>query len=296
MSEADAKKEHDDIQREIAESKGIKVDPKDEVPPDEEKGEDEEPGEVKEPKVTPKSKEDDDTEDDDADDEGEDVDPADDSEKPRKKSLLGKLQHEKHLRQTAEADAAKAKADLAKLTEDLRRTKTADAMKDKVKAYAEKHGMSEEAAMDLVLLTQDVNKPDESTRSVLEKSKALIQKDEASKAFETELSSLIGEIPEAADLREKIQAEAYKPENLTKSLFEIYHRLNRAPVIPKKKTGEASRGAPGRETNANTFDVKAVAAKVESGQQGALNGLSGEEVDKVFALLEKKGSRYSTNR
>lgn len=287
LSEEEAKKEHDDIQAEIARSKGIK--PEGDDDPSEDKGKDVEPGKSDD-EVDPK-KEDPTKDEEDLD--PEDVDPEEEEiPKTRKPSLLGKYQNEKKDREAAQARVAELEQSVAKLTDDLNRTKTADQLKDKVKAYAEKHGMSEEAAMDLVLLAKEGLQPDSETKSILQESKVLIQKNKANQDFESEFSKLIVELPEAEQVRDKIRQAAFKDENLSRSLFEIFHRLQRDTTPAKKKTGEAPRGAIGRDATVKTFDVKAVAEKVKSGQSGSLQGLSGEQQDEVFAYLDKEGSRY----
>ncbi len=265
MSDAEAKAEYDSIQREIAESKGHKVE--DPVGDEPKEGEGE-PGDDKDPKVDPPAAD------------PVDVDPKDPEPKddriPLKKFLDTK--------NTLESEKADLKATVEKLTADLQRATTSKGMSEKIKVFSEKHGMEQAAALDLVQLVLDEVKPTEATQKI----EHFIKKQETDEKFEHELSALLADSPEALERANEIRALAFEEGNLDKSLYEIYHRF--VKPTEKKKTGESSRVA--RPVVRTGFDIKSVMDKVAANTPGALNGLTDEQVDQVFAAMEKTGSRY----
>lgn len=282
LSDEDAEKEYQEIQAEIAKEKGQDPDKKD---PEEE-------GEHKEPEDQDEPGEDDDKSkrtEHQPREKSQDVDPDKEPEDGKKDMVpLSKYQDTK---KTLEGENATLQSEVERLTLELNQSNTKKAIGDKVKAYAEKHGMSEEAALDLVMLVKGENALDADTKVVIEKSQNLIKKQEAEEKFNQELADFINEFPEAADQKDVLRAKAFEKDNLNRSLFEIYHRFAKPEEsAPKKKTGEASR--PARST-VQTFDVKTVAERVSKGVAKPFDGLSEAQVDEVFDYMEKHGSRYT---
>lgn len=291
MTDEEAKKEHDEIQAEIAKEKGIKIDePAEEEKPDDK--EEEEPAAEDKDDETKSEKEEEEIADEVDTDEEDGEEKPDPIRKPR--TLLAKLQETK--RAAREAEEAKDKK-IAELQAIVDEGKTAKAMETEIKEYAEKYGMPEEQVRDqFAILTKAFGKSAKpETNPTLEKASVLIQKQEAKEAFDAEFSDLVGEFPETKDLRAKIQAEAYKPENLNKSLYEIYNRHVKPAVVVKKKTGEGARGGGGRSGDSAAGgepDFAKIAENVKNNVPGALKDLSGEQQDKLFDWMSKQGSRY----
>lgn len=267
MTEEEAKKEHDEIQAEIAKSKG-QGEP--EKKPEEDKGD--------EPDVT---------------EDPEEVDPADKGEEgvePKKPETDDSIPLPKYMQ--LKNDSAKEKAELetkvSDLTEALKKATTSKGMDEKINKIAETHGMPAEAVRDLAQMILDEVKPAETNKAV----EAFIRKQEADEKFQAEFAQLVEDVPGATDRLDEIRAKAFEEGNLDKSLFEIYHRLDKP--AGKKKTGESSR--PSRVAATAGFDPKKVIEKLNSGASGALEGLTPEQQDQVFALMEKSGSRYSEGK
>lgn len=297
MTDEEAKKEHDDIVKEIAREKGITIDEDEDEKKDKEGDENDndekEEKEEKEPDAAEEEESED--EEDELDDEDE-VDEEDEDSKPtpvrKPKSLLAKLQETKRKAREESAEKDKKIAELSLMVEE---GKTAKAMEDDIKEYAEKFGMPVEQVKDqFSILSKHFAKSKNEANPVLDKAAILIQKSEAKEAFENEFSDLTTEFPETKGLKEKIKAEAYKDSNLNKSLYEIYLRHVKPTITVKKKTGEGSRGGAGRGEAANApLDFNKIAENVRNNVPNALKGLSGEDQDKLFAWMEKSGSRYT---
>ncbi len=296
LTEEEAAKELAEINAEIAKKKGldpetgepIKKDGDDE--PDEKKKEEE-----VEPKDEGKDEDDKSDEDKDADDDADETDEDDEGEvtptpvrKP--KTLLAKLQETKRVaREEAEAKDKKI-AELQAIVDESKNLKAADT---EIKDYAEKYGMSEEQVRDqFKILEKFIPKQKTEANPILDKAAILIQKQEAKEAFEKEFSELLTDFPETRDLREKIQKEAYKPENLQKTLYEVYQRYVKPSVTIKKKTGESTRTGGRDGGDAGTPDFAKIAENLKNSVPNALKGLSGEQQDKLFDWMEKQGSRY----
>lgn len=299
LSEEEAKKELDEINADIAKSKGL--DPETGKPVEKDKVDEtiERKEEEKEPKDEDEDKDDDesdeDKDDDDADDKTAEEDEDDSTPPPVRKprSLLAKLQETKRIaREQTEANEAKDKK-IAELQAIVDEGKTLKAVETDIKEYAEKYGISEEQVRDQFKIMEKVApKSKTEANPTLEKAAILIQKQEAKEAFENEFSELLTEFPETKDLKDKIQKEAYKKENLNKSLYEIYQRHVKPTITVKKKTGETGRSGQGRGDSNVAPDFAKIAENVKNNVPGALKDLSGEQQDKLFEWMEKNGSRY----
>lgn len=284
MSDEEAKKEYDDIQAEIAKEKGINPEKKEDPEKEEEKSEPAESEEDAADKAEdrPQQKREPLPEDGD-----EDID-LEDEPKDNRKVPLSKYQDTK---KALEAEKAGLQSQVEKLTADLNREKTAKGISDKVKTYAEKHGMAEDAVLDLVQLVKGESELDKDTKSVIEKSALALKKAEAEEKFQTELSQFIAENPDAKGHEAELRAKAFEKGNLDKSLFEIFVRNFKTDApIERKKTGEVSRTVS--RTNTTVFNPQKIIEKVESGAAKPFEGLTDTQIDEVFELMEKTGSRY----
>ena len=269
MSEEEAKKEHDDIQAEIARERGEKREAPKEEEAEEEKRDEGEAGDVTDPEEKDPPE---------ADSEG--VDPKDE---PRDDRVpLKKFQETK---KNLEGEKAELQSKVVELTEALKKATTSKGMSDKIKSFSEKHGMEEAAALDLVQLVLDEVKPSEATQKI----EHFIKKQEIDEKFQSELDAFIAENPEAADRADEIRAKAFEEGNLDKSLFEVFHRF--VKPTEKKKTGESSRNT--RTPGKVGFDVNKVIEDAKANKPGALKGLTNEQLDQVFEEMDKTGSRYN---
>jgi hypothetical protein len=283
MSDAEAKKEYEEIQAELAGKKGETIIEPEEIEKEVEKEEEKEPEEKDEDTDDDKSK--DQIEE---DEESEELDSTLLTRKPR--TLLAKLQETKRI---AKEEAEKKDREIADLRTKLETRETAEKMADDIKKYAEKHGKSEEEVMDLVAMMQKGMTKDDKAKPIIEKAEVLLKKEEAKEAFENEFSGLLEEFPETKDVKDAIRKEAYKEKNLDKSLYEIYLRYVKPIVIPKRKTGESSRGGQDRGNSKGEIDFAKIAENVKNNIPGALKDLTGEQQDKLFDWMQKNGSRYS---
>jgi hypothetical protein len=280
MSDAEAQKEVEDIQAEIAKERG--------EDPSQKKEDTNEPGDHEAEKDSKdETKEDDTTS---TDEEDEVIEPRT-ALKDDQKVPLSKYQDTK---KGLETKLSEKDVEIARLTEELNTSKTSKAIGDKVKAYAEKHSMDESAVLDMVQLIRGENELDTSTKQVIEKSALLIKKQEALDKFQSELNDFITEFPDAAEKAAEIQKLAFAKDNLNKPLYEIYHRFvktGETVATPGKKTGEVSRGVS--RTTVQKFDVTKVVEKINAGTAKPFEGLNDTQIDEVFAHMEKTGSRYS---
>lgn len=288
MSDEDAKKELDEINAKIAEEKGL--DPKTGEPLDKkiDPPQEEEPEDKKKKEESPKEEEDKDEPADDKKLEEEGDEPA--KERKSRYIPLSKYQDTK---KTLEASNAKKDAEIAELSKKLADIDTAKARDAKVKAYAEKHGKTEEEVRELLEI-QDVPAPEapKKTDAPAVELSAADKKAAAESAFKTELDGLIEELPEAKDHADKVRELAFKKGNETKSLYEIFMREIKPELPSKKKTGESGRGAAGRESG-KTPDFAKIAADIKANKPGVLEALNGEEQDAFFDWADKNGSRYT---
>lgn len=190
-----------------------------------------------------------------------------------------------------EEEKASLSAKVEQLTADLVKATTSQAMGDRLKKFSETHGISEDAARDMVQIVLDEVKPkaDDTTTKKVE---LFIKKQEAEEKFQGELAHLFQEVPEAAEYAAEIRTQAFASGNLERSLYEIFHRFVKTDTTERKKTGETSRPSRGNQTG---FDVKKVIEKINSGAAKPFEGLTSEQTDQVFSYMEKTGSRY-TNR
>ena len=268
MSDAEAKAEHDDIQAEIAREKGIAVEKPAEAAEVPAKGDEPENDEVPADEAEELPEE-----------EKPDVDPA---IPPKDFVPLRKFQDTK---KTLEDKVGTLESKVQQLTQDLATATTSKDMQAEIKAFSEKHGMAEDAALDLVQLVLDKVKPTEA----LSKVENFIKKQEIDEKFQSEFDSFVAESPEAADRANEIKALAFKEEYASMSLYEIFHRF--VKPTEKKKTGESSRTT--RAAVRTGFDPKAVIEKLKANTPGAMDGLTPEQQDQVFETMEKTGSRYN---
>lgn len=285
MTEAEAKAEHDAIQAEIAKEKGYEAE---EAAPEKEEEVDE-PADDTELEDEPTGKPERKVREALPEDEDEGIDPESESKNDRK-IPLSKYQATKKKLETENLEKA---AEIERLTTELNKQKTDKTVSEKVKAYAEKTGQSEEDILDLVQLIRGDNALDKETREVIQQSAIALKKQAALDAFQSEVDTFVEEFPEAAGHEADFRKLAFEKENLGKSLYEIYHRQIKSDPAPKKKTGEVSRGAT-RQTG-TAFDVDKIIAKAESGASKPFDGLSDAQIDEVFAKMEKTGSRYTNN-
>lgn len=299
MSAEDAQKEHDDIQAEIAKEQGI--DPETGKPLAKDKAEehrdpaDEDEDPTKDPADPPKKPKDDKDPEDPEEDEDDPEDEDPEGRKPKQRIPLSKLQDfKKKSRQEKEtliSQLADKENKIKELEGKLSDSTTSEDRKKQIQAYAEKHGMEVDAVEELLDLV-----PKPTLDPQIEKSAKLIEiegkKLQAETDFKNELDTLIEEFPEAEDVRDAIRKEAFKKENLSKSLYEIYTRYVKTETLPKKKTGEVSRSA-NRAAAPATTDIGKIIENAEKGLPGALEGLSDDILDKVFEEMGKRGSRYS---
>lgn len=286
MTDAEAEAERKSIEDELATEKGI--DPKTGKPIAKEPVAQEEEEPVKEPEEKPKEEEDGEP----AKEEKSDEEEADEGQKPAKERTQRYIPLPKF--QELKKSAAEKDAEIARLKGEIDRSNTEKARDAKIKAYAEKHSMTEEAVRDLFAINEP-EKPQEPAKPAVEPAvdkTADQKKQEAETAYTTELAGLLEEVPEAKGHEDEIRKAAFKKGNETKSLYEIFHREIKPSIIPKKKTGEQSRGAAGRESD-KAPDFEKIQSDLASGKTGVLDKLSGEEQDKYFAWIEKKGSRYT---
>jgi hypothetical protein len=290
MTEEEAQKEYEDIQAEIARGKGQpsqKKDPEEKVTTEDEpdagkgaddKGDDDDKSRNPDRReVPPKS-----------DDPG--IEP-DDADKGKQTVPLSKYQETK---KTLEGEKATLATKVEELTAELNKAKTAGQIGDKVKSFSDKHGIAEEAVLDLVQLVRGESELDPGTKEVIKKAEISLKKQEAEDKFSQELAGFFADTPEAKDYEAEMRAKAFEKGNLDKSLFEIFHRFVKpADGQPKKKTGEANRGATRQTTT--TFDPAKTAEGLEKGTI-KINSLTTEQQDQVFDYMEKTGSRYTNNR
>lgn len=291
MSEED-KKEYEEIQAEIAASKGLKPDG---TPLNKEGDQNEDDKE----EVETKTDEDDQKDDKDPeDDDSEEEDKVDDTKvrNPQNRIPLSKLQDFKAKSREEKAalitQLSEKDTEIETLKRKLETTTSSEDRKKKVDAYVEKHGGDPEMVQDLLDLI-----PTPAIDPSLTESAKLIQveakKIEAQKAFDNEFASLLDDTPDAAEFRDQIRKEAYKEENLNKSLYEVFNRFVKPNAKPKVKGGESSRPNNRVATTDTGNDIDKIIERVEKGESGALNGLSDDVLDKVFDRMEKKGSRYT---
>lgn len=302
MTEDEAQKEVDEINADIARSKGIDPEtgeklgaPKDPAEPKEEEEETEPDADPKKPKREAPEKESDAE-----DEEDEDLDEDEDEDDSPKKRTADRIPLKKFQQYKAKSreEIAGMKNQIDDLTSKLSEATTKKEIGGEIKAFAEKFDMPEEAVSELILLAAKATKGtatlDPDTLKAVKEAQVIGKKQEAEKAFEAEFSDLIKDNPDAEEARAQIRKEAYKDGNLDKSLFEIYHRFVKPEVVPKKKTGEASRGA--NRDGVKTIDFAKIAEDVRNNVPGALANLSGEQQDKLFEWMETNGSRYSGTR
>ncbi len=292
ISEDDAKKEHDSIQEEIAKEHG------DDTKLDDDNLDDE--GDELDDK---KKKSEDDLDSDDDEDEDAEDDDSDEGAKSRKPPTregravpVAKYQELKRTSReklNAANDALSEKdRKIAELNEKLAATQTTDEMKKKVKDYAEKHGKTEEEVIELLQLLPKATL-DPETKAAERRVQLQAKKAEAEEAYQNELQELLRETPEAKDQAEAIRKAAFKDKNLTKSLYEIFHREIK-PGLTSKKTAETSR--PSRRDNAGEPDYKKIMEDLNKNVPGAMDGLTEKQLDTLFDLMDKTGSRYTRNR
>ncbi len=295
MTEEEAEKEFKEIQAELNKEHGVEPEPEVKKPKDSDESEDSDATESEEVEDDSNSEKDEKKVDEDLDKkEGEEKEePTPELRRPSRTVPARKYQE---LKRTSREELETKEAKIAELTRELDEAKTTSAMSGKIKDFAEKHSMSEDMVKDLANILGKSAQLDPKTEGILKKTEIALQKQEANEAFENEFEELIQDHPEAASLREDIRKRAYKDDNLKKSLFEIYIRQVKPTIEatpPKKKTGEPSRGSGSNRVATTGFDLAKVAEKVEKQIPGALEGLDGEQQDKVFDYLSKKGSRYS---
>ncbi len=274
MTDEEAKKEHDEIQKELAEEKGGKPEDteEDEDPKEEEEEADEEPEE---------------------EDESDEEEEPDEDEKSKDMIPLSKYQDTK---KSLEAEMATLEQKVKELTDELGKAKTAPEVNEKIKAFAEKHDFPQEAITDLYAMLKEEAKLDPKTVEILKETENNLKIQKAKDAFESEFSDLLGDFPEAKEAKSKLQKLAYKPENLQKSLMEIYYRQVRPTVVEKKKGAESSNRSGGREVQGKSagLDFKKIADDIRNNVPNTLGKLSPEDQDKFFEWADKNGSRYFT--
>lgn len=287
MSDEEAKKEHEDIQREIAKGKGLTAAIDD--PKDDKDGEEKEP--VSKEEKAPDAPEPKDSEE--GKDEEDDV-VVPPTRTDRRIPLAKYQELKKELRETTEAKDG----EIVQLRKDLEAAKSNKEIGSVVKEFAEKHNVSEEFAKDMLDMAKAaMPKSDPSREAVISKAEVFIKKQEANEAFENEFSTLLKDVPDAADLKAKIRLEAFKESNLDKSLFEVFHRfvkptLNADDAPPAKRGAEVTRGPSSTRNGPPAFDPKRVAEDIKNNVPGAMSKLSDKQVDEVFDYMEKNGSRY----
>ena len=287
MTDEEAKQEHDDIQAELAKKHGVEAKPE-EKPEDEDVEKEEAVEEEHETKDEPDEPEKEDEDEPKAKKDKEDKDLVD-PEDPKSSRYMPISKYQDLKREDREIIAAKDKK-IQELSDELNKAKTVSAIGDKVKTFAEKHGVTEEMAIDLVTLVKGENALDPKTQEILQKTEARFKKEELTEAFENEFADLVKETPEAASLKETLKAKAYEKDNLNRSLYEIFHRqLKTAPE--KKKTAESTRASSGRE-NGKSLDFNKIAEDIKNNVSGALGKLSGEDQDRFFDWAEQNSSRY----
>lgn len=284
QEEADA--EVKSINEEIAREKGINPPEKkaDDTPKEEEPAEEKPTEDPKKPEEG-KKPEDGDEDDDEGDDSDDDEDEDDKGPKKRHVSLR---KYTKLTEKLNDKDAT-----IAKLTADLNKATTTSGAKEKVRAFAEKHGWSEEQVVEFLDLTKSESALDPDVLETIKESKQLVEKAKAEKAFNSEVAELISEFPEAKDVVDLLKKEAFKKENLERSLYEVFVRFVKPTLAPPPHKGAESTRANRTTTASKDFDPAKIAERVKAGENGLLNGLTGDQQDKVFEFMEKSGSRYS---
>lgn len=288
MTDEEAKKEHEDIQAEIAREKGIKPDAEEEK----DEPDDKEPAAEKEEQEKDQEEEDEDKDEPADDDEDEDAEPEKKPEVRERTSRHIPLPKYQELKRTSKEALDAKDAKIAELQEELTKSATTKAVAEDVKAHAEKYGMTEEAVYDLLKIAHKANPVDPAIAETVKKAAVIAKKQEAEDSFKAELAELVKDFPEASEQADKIRQSAFKEGNLSKSLHTIYLREVKPTISVKKKTGEASRGAPGRDTKSGELDFAKIAADLKANKPGVLDGYSGEDQDKIFDWMNKNGSRY----
>lgn len=288
-SAEDIEKEHQDIVKEIEgqKNKGSETEVKDDKDVDnkEEEGADEQKDQKSE-----KSDEGDKDE-----DKSDKSDEGDESvEDGRKKSSrfvpLSKYQDTKT---KAQARIDEIVAENTKLKADLEKATTTQQVKTRIKEFAEKFGRSEEETNAMVDILRD-SVVDPSVKVKLDSIEVTTKKQQASQQFEDEFARVLKAFPQAADHKEELREKAYEDDNLKKPLFEIFVDDIQPLIKTPRKTGESSSKMTGVNRGSSTaFDPNKVAAEVQKGTPGAMKGLTGEQEDQVFNILDKTGSRYN---
>lgn len=273
LSEAEAKKEYEDIQAELAAAN------EGEKPKEEEKPIPDEPEENPNPK----------------EEKDEPEDQPEEAEKPvevkQRRGEMVPLSKYQTVKKESE-DALKGKDEvIANLTAELNKSKTQKEMGTVVKQFAEKHGVTEDFVLEMADMLKGQSALDPDTAATLKKSQAFIAKQEAEEAFQSEFQGLVADYPEAAERMQEVRTQAYKDGNLNKSLFEIYTRYVKPADPVRKKTGETTTRS-GRDNAGDKFDLQKTADRVYKQEPGALKGLTDEQTDAVFDHIAKNGSRY----
>lgn len=273
MSDEEAKAEVESIQAEIAKSRGEDT-PEDKKPVDDVVVDEEDKGD---------ENADDDKHPDDKEDAPDEDDKGNEPKKPKTDDRVP-LPKFMQLKKDSENEIAQANAKITELTDALRKATSSKGMEDKIAKFSETSGMPVESVRELAQIILDEVKPAETNKRIED----FIKKQEADQKFDNEFAELLEDVPGAADRLDEIKAKAFEEGNLSKSLFEIYHRLEKP--ADKKKTGESSR--PSRVAATVGFDVKKVIETLKNDVPGALKDLTPEQQDQVFEHMNKTGSRY----
>lgn len=279
MTDEEAKAEHDAIQAELAKEHGHTDEVETELKPGDE-------GYVEPEEVKTDEAESDEDEDEEVEEE-EELPKKGRSVPISKYQTLKKTSQEKIAEALNKAEAAEAEA--AKWKAKVDNSASTEEQDKKIAAYADKHGKTVEEVRELFDLIPTPH-VDPEAKAAEARIKLMAKKAEAEEAFETEYAKLVGEVPEAAKARDKIRAAAFKEENLDKSLYEVFHRSIK-PETTVIKTGETSR--PARRENAGEPDYKKVMEDIKKNVPDAMKGLSDKQLDTLFDLMDKEGSRYS---
>lgn len=187
---------------------------------------------------------------------------------------------------------------IAELEGKLSAHDTAVQRADKLKKFVEVSGMSEEASAILFDTFGNVKAPalDAESKEVIDQAKIAIKKQEAEEAFKTEFDGLLKHYPDAEEKYDAVRAAAFKPENLNKSIYEVYlEDIDPEPKAPRRGA-EPARGGGRRETNAGKPDYAQLARDVQANKPDVVKSLTLEQQDEFFDYLEKNGSRYSSKR
>lgn len=286
MTDEEAKKEHDEIQAQIAKEKGEKDAPvlETEAPP---------PDKLDEKTIEPQEDKDVKNKDVPEDTEGDEADDSDLVDPEKKTSRRIPLSKFQDLKKKSKGQIEALEKQVAELSSKLDSKSTEKSISEKVKTLSEQTGISEEALLQIIQVGKESAQIDPKTLETIKSLEIKAQKDDARASHEAEIQAFITEFPEAKDSVTDLRKKSLEDSNLNKTLYEVYHRYVKTPeiTVEKKITGERSRG--GRDITPAGINFQKIADDVKNNVPNTLGKLTPEQQDQFFTWAEKTGSRYT---